>query len=75
MIKSRSVYSDSIEAALRLAEGYAIVDAVVEKNISSLGLIHVRFVDLRWAVEAHVFRCAVWSVSGVWWFGSEAKST
>ena len=48
--KSRSRLFDSIEAALRLAEGYAIVDVIGGgRNISSANTIHVRFVDLRWA--------------------------
>ena len=47
--KSRSRLFDSIEAALRLAEGYAIVDVIGGKNISSANTIHVPFVASRWA--------------------------
>ena len=66
--KSRSRLFDSIEAALRLAEGYAIVDVMVGKNISSANTIHVPFAASRWAnyePRLLLVQCAVWSVSGV----------
>ena len=66
--KSRSRLFDSIEAALRLAEGYAIVDVDWWGRTSLQRTPFMSYLRLhggRIRASSLLVQCAVWSVSGM----------